>query len=503
MIKPEYFLEKHNIVFEPTDSVEEKMRKMIVGFGLQESYEGNEPYIFISYSHKDSALVLPAIKAIQDKGYPVWFDAGIRPGSEWAADIAIHLKNASLVLAFVSHSAFDSQNCKAEIVYAFGNRKPMLTVRLDKAPLPDGLDMQLSLSQMFDAFAYDGGDEFVSRLVAAPIIAERIKPVLDEAYAEQCRQAEEAEQKRLEAEEAQKRKQAEETLAAEEAKRKYQQAKEAARLRQQQEEAQQKRWEEEKREKEKQKPQPQPKGTATSNSNATREPKLSPNEQVTQADKAYYGSVEAALIAHDYRNAVGWFNKKVQPIEGTGPEAKIRVDFLRIKLSDRIYRDAAQMERDRTTRQEAGKMYRALPRNYRDAAVRGEYLRKKYAKRETVWGVALSVLYLGMHVGLSRFVLHMLPWYFDILAMLAPMLFVCGLSVLETKAFYGKMDTFTALMLFEMVIPCVVDAFLFQGIGVWSRILWTLCFTAISFLIWLVTGLVFFVDKNEELPKIK
>lgn len=48
MIKPEYFLEKHNVVFERSDSVEEKMRKMIAVFGVHESYRGNKPYIFVS-----------------------------------------------------------------------------------------------------------------------------------------------------------------------------------------------------------------------------------------------------------------------------------------------------------------------------------------------------------------------------------------------------------------------------------------------------------------------
>ena len=55
------------------------------------AYEGTEPYIFISYSHKDSNVVFPAIRALQEAGYPVWYDAGIQAGSEWPEYIASHL----------------------------------------------------------------------------------------------------------------------------------------------------------------------------------------------------------------------------------------------------------------------------------------------------------------------------------------------------------------------------------------------------------------------------
>ena len=532
VIKPEYFLEKYNIHFEQTDSVEEKMRKMIVGFGVHESYTGKEPYIFVSYSHKDSALVLPAIKALQDEGYPVWFDAGISPGSEWAADISRHLKNASLVLAFVSHSAFDSQNCRAEIVYAFGNRKPMLTVRLDKTPLPDGLDMQLSLSQMFDAFAYNDGDEFISRLVDAPIFAERISPVLKEEYAQKRRQAEEAERMRIEAEEAERqrreaeaaerlRQQAEEAerqrlaaekaekerLEAEEAERKYQQAKEAARLRREEEEAQQKRWEAEKQKQESVKRQrteaQQEREKANRRKQEEQDEKLRTEEQL-QKMKERYRSIGFHLDKNNmvgYKLAVTIFNDEIYPQAVTNPDAQRMTLLYREGLCDRMYRGASLLEKKGKTRRDAGEIYRALPKEYRDAGKRGERLRKKYANRETALGITLAVLYLAAHVGLSRHVLHLLPWYFDMLVMMVPMLLFCGWSHLEQKAFGGKTDGMYALMVFPIAAACVADPFMFQGIGIWARVLWTLCYTVLSILVWVFASgnLLTTVD----IPKVK
>lgn len=46
------------------------------------AYEGSEPYIFVSYSHKDSATVLPVISELQAEGFRVWYDASIEAGTE-------------------------------------------------------------------------------------------------------------------------------------------------------------------------------------------------------------------------------------------------------------------------------------------------------------------------------------------------------------------------------------------------------------------------------------
>src|SRR5882724_7006588 len=56
-----------------------------------ESYNGPLPYAFISYAHKDSAAVFTEIARLHVRGYRIWYDDGIHPGSEWADEIAIAL----------------------------------------------------------------------------------------------------------------------------------------------------------------------------------------------------------------------------------------------------------------------------------------------------------------------------------------------------------------------------------------------------------------------------
>ena len=79
------------------------------------AYEGDEPYIFVSYAHKDSEAVLSVIRQLYDGKYRVWYDEGIQPGTEWPPNIARHLQRAAMVIVFVSENSLRSPNCINEI----------------------------------------------------------------------------------------------------------------------------------------------------------------------------------------------------------------------------------------------------------------------------------------------------------------------------------------------------------------------------------------------------
>ncbi|MBE6595810.1 MAG: toll/interleukin-1 receptor domain-containing protein [Ruminococcaceae bacterium] len=136
------------------------------------SYEGQEAYIFISYAHKDIVEVLPAISALQEAGYNVWYDAGIEAGSEWPENIATHLLGSKLAIAFISANAIASDHCRQEITYAISKKIPMLTVRLDDSPLPPGVEMQLNLRQTLNAYRHATQESFIAELVNAAYIKE-------------------------------------------------------------------------------------------------------------------------------------------------------------------------------------------------------------------------------------------------------------------------------------------------------------------------------------------
>lgn len=87
------------------------------------AYEGNGKYIFASYAHKDSSVVLPIINKLFSDKYRLWYDEGIAPGSEWPKNIETHLNRSDTVIAFVSKSSLFSINCENEVKNAVDNKK--------------------------------------------------------------------------------------------------------------------------------------------------------------------------------------------------------------------------------------------------------------------------------------------------------------------------------------------------------------------------------------------
>ena len=75
------------------------------------------PYIFVSYSHKDSNFTIPLINRLKKEGYHVWYDDGIDPGTEWDENIANHIENCSYFVAVISNNYLQSDNCKDELNY--------------------------------------------------------------------------------------------------------------------------------------------------------------------------------------------------------------------------------------------------------------------------------------------------------------------------------------------------------------------------------------------------
>ena len=66
------------------------------------AYKGNDPYVFVSYSHRDSLLVFPEIIKIKAQGFNVWYDEGIEAGTEWREELANAIEGAKLVVYFVT-----------------------------------------------------------------------------------------------------------------------------------------------------------------------------------------------------------------------------------------------------------------------------------------------------------------------------------------------------------------------------------------------------------------
>ena len=112
-----------------------------------QAYNGKLPYIFISYAHRDAERIMPVITGLQNRGFRVWYDAGIEAATEWPEFIAQHLADSACVVAFITKNALDSHNCRREINFAISLRKDPLVVYLEEVELSLGMQMQLGSLQ--------------------------------------------------------------------------------------------------------------------------------------------------------------------------------------------------------------------------------------------------------------------------------------------------------------------------------------------------------------------
>ena len=128
-------------------------------------YEGQEPYIFVSYAHRNKDKVYPIIKRLHEMGYRVWYDEGIDPGTEFPAVIAKHLAGAAQVLTMLSPEAAQSDWVRRELTFTQAKRIKMIGVMLCEMQLSDDLELQLSNIQQIFYSGYEGREAvFYERL---------------------------------------------------------------------------------------------------------------------------------------------------------------------------------------------------------------------------------------------------------------------------------------------------------------------------------------------------
>ena len=135
------------------------------------AYEGKKPYIFVSYAHKDAYRVFPILEELDRRGYRVWYDDGIAPGSEWPENIAQHLDGCSLMLAFVSPASIASANCRREVTFALSKRKPFLGILLEPTEMSLGMELQLSAQQCIMKYTYEDDEKFFTKVCSCPDLA--------------------------------------------------------------------------------------------------------------------------------------------------------------------------------------------------------------------------------------------------------------------------------------------------------------------------------------------
>ena len=139
-------------------------------FHYPKAYDGVEPYIFISYAHKDSALVLPMIDGLQKRGFRVWYDAGTEAATEWPEFIGEHLAKRSCVIAFITEAALKSKHCRREISMAADMEINPLVIYLEEVELTFGMRLQRGNLHAMYYLRHPSLESFLDTLAEAKLL---------------------------------------------------------------------------------------------------------------------------------------------------------------------------------------------------------------------------------------------------------------------------------------------------------------------------------------------
>ena len=143
-------------------------------------YEGDEPYIFVSYSHEDSFRVIPLLNALNKAGYRIWYDGGIHAGYNWRESVGTHIMDCSVCMPLLSTESLQSPICMDEIDYAQAESKTrrIFPIRLEQITLPPQL-FQLHGLHYLRLYDYPNADAFVDSLSQEPVLQSCRKTAVD------------------------------------------------------------------------------------------------------------------------------------------------------------------------------------------------------------------------------------------------------------------------------------------------------------------------------------
>lgn len=125
------------------EKIVEKQQAFIEMTTKFEAYTGKEPYLFVSYSHRDTEKVYNILDALYDRKYRIWYDESCETGNDFRDELRQRIENCEAVLLFVSKSSMTSPFCGMEIIVARENDKRLYPIFLDDAPVPPAFKILL------------------------------------------------------------------------------------------------------------------------------------------------------------------------------------------------------------------------------------------------------------------------------------------------------------------------------------------------------------------------
>ncbi len=132
------------------------------------SYDGEEPYIFVSYSHADTPQVREIMQRIDREKFRYWYDDTMEIGEDFRIELQSKIEKCSAFLLFISDASMQSKYCGMEIITAFKNNKRIFPVYLDDATvIPGALKMILENLQHVKGAAITKDAKYIDKLISS------------------------------------------------------------------------------------------------------------------------------------------------------------------------------------------------------------------------------------------------------------------------------------------------------------------------------------------------
>ena len=124
--------------------------------GSDEKPRASTPTVFISYASSDSAIAETVCEALEKAAVTCWIaPRDVIPGAFYADEIVHAIDATKAIVLILSQNAVTSPHVLREVERAASKRHAVISLRIDKAPLPGGLEYFLNTSQWLDASSGD------------------------------------------------------------------------------------------------------------------------------------------------------------------------------------------------------------------------------------------------------------------------------------------------------------------------------------------------------------
>jgi len=122
---------------------------------------------FISYASQDQAIAVAVCEALERAGVVCWIaPRDVSPGEFYAEEIVRAIDHVKVIVLVLSQNAVSSPHVLREVERGSAKRHPLVSLRVDQAPLPAALEYFLNTSHWLDASA-SGVEHALPKLVEA------------------------------------------------------------------------------------------------------------------------------------------------------------------------------------------------------------------------------------------------------------------------------------------------------------------------------------------------